>query len=115
MPADTNHYGDIFGGWLMAQMDLAGGTRARQIAQCRVATVAVNGFTFHKPVSVGDELSCYTELVRSGRTSLSIQVQAWVRRHRDEAIEKVTEGIFVFVALDESGRPHPWHPDTRPA
>ncbi|WP_246135367.1 acyl-CoA thioesterase [Pararhodospirillum oryzae] len=107
MPADTNPYGDIFGGWLMAQMDLAGGTRARQLAGCRVATVAVTGFTFHKPVYVGDEVSCYTALTRIGRTSLTIDVQAWVRRHTSAAVEKVTEGLFVFVAVDLEGRPHP--------
>jgi acyl-CoA thioesterase YciA len=107
MPADTNPAGDIFGGWLMSQMDLAGGTHARKVARGRVATVAVNGFTFHKPVRVGDEVSCYTEVRKTGRTSVSIDVQAWVRRWDDGALIKVTEGLFTFVALDGEGAPRP--------
>ncbi|MCF8480596.1 MAG: acyl-CoA thioesterase [Rhodospirillum sp.] len=105
MPADTNPAGDIFGGWLMAQMDLAGGTHARKVARGRVATVAVNGFTFHKPVRVGDEVSCYTQVRKTGRTSVSIDVQAWVRRWDDGGLIKVTEGLFTFVALDGQGAP----------
>jgi acyl-CoA thioesterase YciA len=110
MPADTNPSGDIFGGWLMAQMDLAGGTHARTVAGGRVATVAVNGFTFHKPVRVGDEVTCYTQVRTIGRTSVAIEVQAWVRRWDDAGLIKVTEGLFTFVALDPAGRPRPIAP-----
>ncbi len=106
MPADTNPAGDIFGGWLMAQMDLAGGTFARYRAQGRVATVAVDGFTFHKPVFVGDELTCYSTETRRGRTSLTIWVEAWVRRMNTGELIKVTEGHFTFVAIDGDGKPH---------
>ncbi len=105
MPADTNPAGDIFGGWLMAQMDLAGGTHAMKIADGRVATVAVTGFTFHQPVHVGDELTCYTRLVKLGRTSLTIDVSAWVCRRFGTETLKVTEGVFVFVALDGDAKP----------
>lgn len=105
MPADTNPAGDIFGGWLMSQMDLAGGMAAAQRAHGRVATVAVDGMTFHKPVRVGDELTCYTRVGRVGRTSLAICIEAWVRRRGTWALEKVTEGTFTFVAIDEAGKP----------
>ncbi|MQX38176.1 acyl-CoA thioesterase [Roseospira navarrensis] len=104
MPADTNPAGDIFGGWLMSQMDLAGGTHARYLAQGRVATIAVDGFTFHRPVKVGDQVTCYTRLVRAGRTSMTLVVAAWARRGAVGACEKVTEGSFTFVALDDGGR-----------
>jgi len=105
MPADTNPSGDIFGGWLMSQMDLAGGTHARYLAQGRVVTIAVDGFSFHKPVLVGDWLTCYTRHVKTGRTSLTIQVEAWACRAADGGCEKVTEGTFVFVAIDADGKP----------
>ncbi|GAA0579418.1 acyl-CoA thioesterase [Caenispirillum bisanense] len=105
MPADTNPAGDIFGGWLMSQMDLAGGMAAGVAAQGRVVTVAVDGMTFHKPVRVGDELTCYTRVIRTGRTSLAIKVEAWVRRRSTLEPVKVTEGTFTFVAIDETGRP----------
>ncbi|ABC23506.1 acyl-CoA thioesterase [Rhodospirillum rubrum] len=110
MPADTNPSGDIFGGWLMAQMDLAGGTHARKAAGGRVVTVAVNGFSFHLPVKVGDEVTCYTEIIKRGRTSLTLDVQAWVCRQDGGAKIKVTEGVFVFVALDAEGRARPLPP-----
>lgn len=104
MPADTNPSGDIFGGWLMGQMDIAGGIAAGSRAGGRVATVAVDGFTFHKPVHVGDVVCCYTEILRTGRTSVTIRVQAWtLRRHQADVRIKVTEGNFTFVALDENG------------
>ena len=109
MPADTNPAGDIFGGWLMAQMDLAAGTFASQIARGRVATVASEAMSFHRPVLVGDLVSCYCELRHVGRTSLSVQVQTWSRRFRSLADDgrideiKVTEGVFTFVALDAGG------------
>ncbi|MBT3661627.1 MAG: acyl-CoA thioesterase [Rhodospirillaceae bacterium] len=104
MPADTNPSGDIFGGWLMGQMDIAGGIAAGSRAGGRVATVAVDGFTFHKPVHVGDVVCCYTKILRTGRTSVTIRVQAWtLRRHQADVRIKVTEGNFTFVALDENG------------
>ncbi|WP_184042329.1 acyl-CoA thioesterase [Roseospira visakhapatnamensis] len=104
MPADTNPSGDIFGGWLMSQMDMAGGTHARHLAEGRVVTVAVDGFLFHRPVFVGDWLTCYSHHVKTGRTSLTIQVEAWAQRAAGGANEKVTEGTFVFVAIDTEGR-----------
>ena len=107
MPADTNHQGDIFGGWLMGQMDLAGGNLAMRRARGRVAPVAVEGMTFISPVAVGDEITIYASILSVGRTSMRIAIEAWRRlRHSDE-ITKVTSGIFVFVALDEQRRPCP--------
>ena len=105
MPRDTNPDGDIFGGWLVSQMDLAAGTIAALKAKGRVVTVAINGFTFHKPVFVGDEVSCYAELVKIGQTSMTIRVEAWVRRRRSNETLKVTEGVFTFVAIDENHQP----------
>jgi len=104
MPADTNPSGDIFGGWVMAQMDIAGGITAWNQADGRVATVAVDGFTFHRPIFVGDVVCCYTEVVKTGRTSITVLVSAWVLRGRrpDQRI-KVTEGTFTFVAIDADG------------
>jgi len=105
MPADTNPNGDIFGGWILSQMDLAGGTYAFHIAQGRVATVAITSMQFHKPVYVGDEVSCYCDTQRIGNTSITVQVETWVRRRRLAVEEKVTEGLFTFVALDQHGAP----------
>lgn len=105
MPADTNPNGDIFGGWILSQMDLAGGTYAFFVAQGRVATVAITGMKFHKPVNVGDEVSCYCATERIGRTSITVQVETWVRRRRQAVEEQVTEGLFTFVAIDEEGNP----------
>ncbi|MBB5695155.1 acyl-CoA thioesterase YciA [Roseomonas pecuniae] len=107
MPGDTNPAGDIFGGWLMAQMDLAAGNAAARRARGRCATVAVEGMTFHRPVQVGDEVSLYARILSVGRTSLRIQVEAWRRERHSEARERVTEAAFTFVALDEAGRPRP--------
>jgi acyl-CoA thioesterase YciA len=107
MPADTNPAGDIFGGWLMSQMDLAAGNLAALTARGRAATVAVDGMRFHRPVKVGDEVSLYATVTRRGRTSMDIHVTAW-RRSRDQDVrEKVTSATFVFVALDGEGRPRP--------
>jgi acyl-CoA thioesterase YciA len=104
MPADTNPAGDIFGGWLMSQMDLAAGSVAALTAEGRSATLEVEGMIFHRPVKVGDEFSLFAELVDVGRTSMRIHVQAWRRqRHRSES-QKVTEATFTFVALDAEGR-----------
>lgn len=107
MPADTNAAGDIFGGWLMAQMDLSCSVSARDRARGRVATVAVEGMTFLQPVRVGDVVSMYTTLLRSGRTSMAIEVEAWVTRHPSGRRLKVTEATFIFVALDDDGRKRP--------
>ena len=105
MPADTNPAGDIFGGWLMAQMDLAAGMLATWRAHGRVATVAVDGMSFLRPVMVGDGVGCYGEILHVGRTSLRIRIETWVRRDRIGAPMKVTEGTFTMVALDDAGRP----------
>jgi acyl-CoA thioesterase YciA len=105
MPADTNPAGSIFGGWAMGQMDMAGAMHAAAVTKTRVATVAVDAMKFHKPVFVGDEVSCYTTIARVGRTSISILVQMWVRRARHGEPVHVTEGIFTYVSLDKDGRP----------
>lgn len=105
MPSDTNPNGDIFGGWILSQMDLAGGTHAFYEAQGRVATVAVTAMKFHKPVNVGDEVSCYCATEKIGRTSITVRVETWVRRRRLAVEEQVTEGLFTFVALDLNGQP----------
>lgn len=107
MPADTNPSGDIFGGWLMAQMDLAAGNTAARVARGRSATIAVDGILFLKPVYVGDEVSLFAELESVGRTSMKIRVEAWRRSRDGDESEKVTEAIFTFVALDQAGRPRP--------
>jgi acyl-CoA thioesterase YciA len=110
MPADTNPSGDIFGGWVLAQMDLAAGIVAVQRAHGRVATAALDAMAFHKPVYVGDLVSCYAKVVRVGRTSLTVQVDTFVLRRRDGDEVKVTEGRFTLVAIDENGRPRPVPP-----
>ena len=107
MPADANPNGDIFGGWIMAQMDLAGGTHAFAVAGGRVTTVAVDAMTFHRPVQIGDQVSCYCSTERIGTTSIAVKVETWVRRRDDQTEERVTEGLFTFVAIDEKGRPRP--------
>ena len=105
MPADTNPSGDIFGGWLVAQMDLAGGNVAAVKAKGRVVTVAIDALVFHKPVYVGDEVSCYAEVIRLGHTSLTLHIEAWVRRALQDEVIKVTEGTFTFVAIDDNYKP----------
>ena len=110
MPKDTNPAGDIFGGWLMSQMDLAAGVLGMARAQGRVATVAVDGMSFHQPVLVGDTVGCWGTFVHVGRTSFKIRVETWVRRGRPRAPLKVTEGVFTMVALDDHGRPRPVPP-----
>lgn len=104
MPADTNPTGDIFGGWLMSQMDLAAGTAAARRAKGRTATVFVDSMSFLRPVHVGDEVSIFTDIIHVGRTSLRINVEAWRQTRYEETSEKVTEGIFTFVALNEDGK-----------
>jgi acyl-CoA thioesterase YciA len=107
MPADTNANGDIFGGWVMSQMDIAGGIAGVERAQGRVVTVAVDAMTFIRPVRIGDVLCVYTHVVSVGRTSMKILVEAWARRFRQHHREKVTEATFTFVAIDDEGRPRP--------
>jgi len=107
MPADTNSAGDIFGGWLMSQMDIAGEITARWRADSRVVTVAVDGMEFHEPVYVGDVVSCYTEITRVGKSSLTVHIEAVAMRGRSGERVKVTEGTFTYVALDEKGQPCP--------
>ncbi len=107
MPTDTNPAGDIFGGWLMSQMDLAAGTMAARISRGRASTVSVDQIQFHKPVRVGDEVSFYAEMLKIGRTSMRIHVRVWSRARHQEEFAPVTEGIFTFVALDENARPRP--------
>jgi acyl-CoA thioesterase YciA len=107
MPADANPYGDIFGGWLLSQMDLAGGAVARRRAKGRTATVAITAMTFHRPVFIGDEVTCYAQIVKVGRTSITVKVESWVRRGIGEEQIAVTEGIFTYVAIDEDRRPRP--------
>jgi acyl-CoA thioesterase YciA len=105
MPSDTNPAGDIFGGWLMAQMDLAASNAAARSARGHCVTVAVDGMVFHTPVHLGDEVSVYANLISSGRTSMRFQVEAW-RRSRDGGEQiKVTEAVFTFVAIDSGSRP----------
>ncbi|WP_299564133.1 acyl-CoA thioesterase [Enterovirga sp.] len=107
MPADTNANGDIFGGWVMSQMDQAGGIAGVERAQGRVVTVAVDAMTFIQPVRIGDVLSVYTRIGRIGRTSLKIEIEAWATRFRTGLRDKVTDATFTFVAIDEQGRPRP--------
>jgi len=106
MPADANHTGDIFGGWIMAQVDLAGSVPATRLAQGRIATVAVNSFVFRQPVFVGDVVSFYSEVVKVGRTSITVDVQVFAQRRpeREECV-KVTEAILTYVAVDNQRRP----------
>jgi acyl-CoA thioesterase YciA len=110
MPADTNPAGDIFGGWVMSQMDIAGAIAAVERAKGRVVTVAVEAMTFIAPVKVGDILCVYTSIERVGTTSITIAVEAWARRNRLDDRVKVTEGHFVYVSLGEDGRKQPVPP-----
>ena len=108
MPADTNVHGDIFGGWLLGQMDLAAGAHAVKRSRGRVVTVALDSMSFHRPVRVGDQVSCYCEIRHVGNTSLSVHVETWVCRRAEASqsevsVVKVTEGVFTFVALEADG------------
>jgi acyl-CoA thioesterase YciA len=106
MPTDTNAAGDIFGGWIMSQVDIAGSIAAYRRARGRVVTVAVNSFEFHQPVFVGDLISCYAEVIRIGRTSLSVKVEVYAERNRKvEECIKVTEALLTYVAVGEDRRP----------
>ncbi|MEI9987879.1 MAG: hotdog domain-containing protein [Aliidongia sp.] len=107
MPADANPNGDIFGGWLLSQMDLAGSVLAKESAVGRVATVGIEAMKFHKPVMIGDEVSCYCRVLRIGNTSVTVHIESWVRRSIGRERHKVTEGVFTYVALDDHRRPRP--------
>ena len=107
MPADTNPHGDIFGVWLLCQMDLAGSTIATRRAKGRVVTVAITGMTFHRPVLVGDEVTCFAVVEKVGNTSITVKIETWVRRRAGEEKIKVTEGTFTYVAVAADGTPHP--------
>ena len=105
MPADTNPYGDIFGGWLMSIMDSAAGTVAARHSRGRAVTFAMDGMTFHEPVKVGDVVSVYADVVSVGRTSMKIDVTAWSRKRAGEETRRVTHAVFTFVAIGDDGRP----------
>jgi acyl-CoA thioesterase YciA len=107
MPADTNPRGDVFGGWIMSLMDVAGKMSATKFVHGRVATVAVSNIVFHRPVKVGDTVCCYTDLHKLGRTSITFGVEVWVLRQGHGDRVRVTDASFTFVALDEEGRPQP--------
>ena len=107
MPADANAYGDIFGGWLVGQMDLGAGLVAARHAKGRAVTIAMDRMQFHAPVAVGDEVSVYATIVKVGRSSMVIAVEAWRRARHGEEVQKVTEASFTFVAIDENRRPRP--------
>jgi len=103
MPSDTNPYGDIFGGWLMSQMDLAGAIMAQDIAKGRVTTVAVGSMVFMRPVPVGATVSCYAVAEEIGRTSIRIMIEVWIKQNETGESAKVTEGEYVYVAIDDNG------------
>jgi acyl-CoA thioesterase YciA len=105
MPRDTNASGAIFGGWTVSQMDLAGGTFVAQHANGRVVTVSIDAMRFLRPISVGDEVSCYCSLQEEGETSVAVKIETWARDRTGSNPEKVTEGVFTYVALDEEGKP----------
>ena len=105
MPMDTNANGDIFGGWIVSQMDLAVGILSKKISKGRIVTVAINSMVFMKPVHVGDVVSCYAKLIKVGNTSLTVNVEVWTMPTDQHEQYQVTEGIFVSVAIDEHGQP----------
>lgn len=110
MPMDTNPHGDIFGGWLVSQMDLAGSAAATRRAKGRVATVAITSMSFHRPVFVGDEVACYAEVIKVGRTSITVKIESWATRGIGDEQIAVTEGLFTYVAVDADGKPRPVDP-----
>ena len=107
MPGDANAAGDIFGGWVMAQMDLASGIRAAERARGRVVTAAVKEMAFELPVKIGDTLNIYTDVTKVGRTSITLSVEAWAQRYLTGTLDKVTGATFIMVALDSEGHPTP--------
>ncbi|SNY59485.1 acyl-CoA thioester hydrolase YciA [Enterobacter sp. CC120223-11] len=111
MPADTNANGDIFGGWIMSQMDLGGAIMAKEIAQGRVVTVRVDGMTFLRPVAVGDVVCCYARCTKRGTSSITVNIEVWVKKVSSEPIGqryKATEALFIYVAVDSEGKPRPF-------
>ena len=115
LPRDANPSGDVFGGWTVSQMDLAAGSFCAELAQGRVATIAIEAMTFLRPVSVGDQVSCWCELVERGEHSLRVRIQTWARaRGGGGEINKVTEGVFTFVAIDEHGEKRELPSEIRP-
>lgn len=111
MPSDANAAGDIFGGWVMAQMDLACGIRAAERAKGRVVTAAVKEMAFAKPMKIGDTLCIYSHIAHVGRTSMVLKVEAWAQRYLSDRMEKVTDADFIMVALDKDGKPSPVPPE----
>ena len=105
MPADTNPLGDIFGGWVLSQMDIAGGLVCNRLASGRTVTVAVDSMTFHLPVLVGDTICCYVEVLKIGNTSIQVKVETWAQREFEDDRKKVTEGIFTYVAVGADRKP----------
>ncbi|GAA5009189.1 acyl-CoA thioesterase [Acinetobacter puyangensis] len=104
MPADANWSGDIFGGWLVSQMDLAGAIHSERISRGRCATISIHEMTFMVPVKIGDVISCYTEIVKVGNSSMQVHIEVWSKSNQREFPQKVTEGIFTFVAVDADGK-----------
>lgn len=113
MPSDANHTGDIFGGWIMSQVDIAGSIPALRLAKGRIATVAVNAFTFRQPVLIGDLVSFYADVVRVGRTSITVDVEVYAERRVLGDVVKVTEATLTYVAVDENRRPRPVVPEKK--
>jgi acyl-CoA thioesterase YciA len=111
MPADANASGDVFGGWVMAQMDLAAGIRASERAHGRVVTAAINALSFRRPVKIGDVLELHTAVEKVGRTSMTLNVEAWAQRYMTHEKVKVTDASFIMVAVDEAGAPRPVPPE----
>ena len=112
MPSDANHTGDIFGGWIMSQVDIAGSIPALRLAKGRIATVAVNAFTFRQPVLIGDLVSFYADVVRVGRTSITVDVEVYAERRVLGDVVKVTEATLTYVAVDENRRPRTVNPES---
>ena len=107
MPSDTNWNGDIFGGWLVSQMDLAGAVTARRRADGRITTIAIDGMVFYHPVHIGDVVSCFTTIEHVGNTSMKIRIEVWETGERRKVPQKFTEGLFTYVAIDDAGKPRP--------
>jgi acyl-CoA thioesterase YciA len=113
MPADANPFGDIFGGWILSQMDLAGAAHAYKHLYTRVVTVGIEAMSFHKPVMIGDEVSFYTKIVKIGTTSITIKIESWAFRRSGSGYDKVTEGLYTYVQVDQDGSPLPIEDDKK--
>ena len=107
MPENTNPAGDIFGGWVLSQMDIAGGLITKKISKGRTVTIAVDSMIFHKPVLIGDTICCYVDVVKKGRTSIKVKIETWVSRQYEDLREKVTEGTFTYVSVCSDRKPRP--------